>query len=57
MEKNNEEKKPEKNNRKKNHELVLKGDKDVLNEELIKAIPEFLNQGLLITNVQEAVHE
>lgn len=31
--------------------------KDVLNEELIKAIPEFLNQGLLITNVQEAVHE
>lgn len=33
------------------------GNKDVLNEELIKAIPEFLNQGLLITNVQEAVHE
>ena len=32
------------------------GNKDVLDEELIKAIPEFLNQGLLITNVQEAVH-
>lgn len=33
------------------------GNKDVLDEELLKAIPEFLNQGLLITNVQEAVHE
>lgn len=33
------------------------GNKEVLNEELLKAIPEFLNQGLLITTVQEAVHE
>ena len=31
------------------------GQKDVLEEELKKAIPAFLNQGLLITNVQEAV--
>lgn len=32
------------------------GDKNILQEELKSAIPEFLNQGLLITNVQEAVH-
>lgn len=32
------------------------GDKTVLEEELKKAIPAFLNRGLLITNVQEAVN-
>ena len=32
------------------------GDKTALEEELPKAIPAFLNQGLLITQVQEAVH-
>ena len=32
------------------------GQKDILNEELKKAIPAFLNRGLLITTVQEAVH-
>ena len=32
------------------------GDKDVLKQELKKAIPAFLNRGLLITNVQEAVN-
>ena len=32
------------------------GNKDVLREELKKAIPAFLNRGLLITNVQEAVN-
>ena len=31
------------------------GEKDVLKEELKKAIPAFLNRGLLITSVQEAV--
>ena len=31
------------------------GNKNVLKEELKKAIPAFLNRGLLITNVQEAV--
>lgn len=31
------------------------GDKSVLEEELKKAVPAFLNQGLLVTNVQEAV--
>lgn len=31
------------------------GNKSVMEEELKKAIPQFLNQGLLITNVQEAV--
>ncbi len=31
------------------------GDKEVLTEELKKAIPAFLNRGLLITNIQEAV--
>lgn len=31
------------------------GDKDVLKREVKKAIPAFLNRGLLITNVQEAV--
>ncbi|MCR5329671.1 MAG: hypothetical protein K6E62_00585 [Lachnospiraceae bacterium] len=31
------------------------GNKDVLKEELKKAIPAFLNRGLLITNVQESV--
>ena len=30
--------------------------KDVLNEELQRAIPAFLCRGLLITNVQEAVN-
>ena len=55
-----------KNNRKSN-KLVLDpytylmyfkyGNKETLDEELLKAIPQFLNQGLLITNVQEAVHE
>lgn len=30
--------------------------KDVLADELSKAIPQFLNQGLLITSIQEAVH-
>ena len=32
------------------------GDKSVLERELSKAIPAFLNQGLLVTSVQEAVH-
>ncbi len=32
------------------------GQKDVLNEELQRAIPAFLSRGLLITNVQEAVN-
>ena len=32
------------------------GDKSVLEQELKKAIPAFLNQGLLVTSVQEAVH-
>ena len=32
------------------------GQKEVLSEELKKAIPAFLNRGLLITNVQEAVN-
>ena len=32
------------------------GKKDVLKEELKKAIPAFLNRGLLITSVQEAVN-
>ena len=32
------------------------GEKDVIREELQKAIPAFLNYGLLITNIQEAVH-
>ncbi len=32
------------------------GDKEILEEELKNAIPAFLNQGLLITNVQEAVN-
>ena len=32
------------------------GNKEVLNEELKRAIPAFLNRGLLITNVQEAVN-
>ena len=32
------------------------GNKSVLEEELKKAIPAFLNRGLLITNVQEAVN-
>ncbi len=32
------------------------GNKEVLREELKKAIPAFLNRGLLITNVQEAVN-
>ena len=32
------------------------GKKEVLNEELRRAIPAFLNRGLLITNVQEAVN-
>ena len=32
------------------------GKKDVLREELKKAIPAFLSRGLLITNVQEAVN-
>ncbi|MBR4530361.1 MAG: hypothetical protein IKO80_08790 [Lachnospiraceae bacterium] len=31
------------------------GDKDVLEQEMKKAIPAFLNRGLLITSVQEAV--
>ena len=31
------------------------GNKDVLEQEVKKAIPAFLNRGLLITNVQEAV--
>ena len=31
------------------------GEKSVLQEELKSAIPEFLNQGLLITDIQEAV--
>lgn len=31
------------------------GKKDVLDSQLKKAIPEFLSQGLLITNIQEAV--
>ena len=31
------------------------GNKDVLKQEVQKAIPAFLNKGLLITNVQEAV--
>ena len=33
------------------------GDKGALEEELKKAIPAFLNKGLLITSVQEAVDE
>lgn len=33
------------------------GEKRVLDEELKSAIPEFLNQGLLITDIQEAVHD
>ena len=32
------------------------GDKKIVQEELKAAIPAFLNQGLLITGVQEAVH-
>ena len=32
------------------------GEKNILQDELKEAIPEFLNQGLLITSVQEAVH-
>ena len=32
------------------------GDKSVLEQELKKAIPAFLNQGLLVTSIQEAVH-
>ena len=32
------------------------GQKDILNEELKRAIPAFLSRGLLITNVQEAVN-
>ncbi len=32
------------------------GDKEVLDKELERAIPAFLNRGLLITNVQEAVN-
>lgn len=32
------------------------GQKEVLKEELKKAIPAFLNRGLLITNIQEAVN-
>ncbi len=31
------------------------GNRDVLKQEIQKAIPAFLNRGLLITNVQEAV--
>ena len=32
------------------------GDKSVIEKELKKAIPAFLNQGLLVTTLQEAVH-
>jgi hypothetical protein len=32
------------------------GDKEALAEELKHAIPAFLNRGLLITNIQEAVN-
>lgn len=56
----------ERHNMRKTNDLVLDpytylmyykyGDKDALNEELKRAIPAFLNRGLLITNVQEAVN-
>lgn len=56
----------ERQNMRKTNDLVLDpytylmyykyGDKDALNEELKRAIPAFLNRGLLITNVQEAVN-
>ena len=56
----------ERHNIRKTNDLVLDpytylmyykyGYKDALNEELKKAIPAFLNRGLLITNVQEAVN-
>ena len=56
----------ERQNTRKTNDLVLDpytyllyykyGDKTVLEEELKKAIPAFLNRGLLITNVQEAVN-
>ncbi len=37
------------------HMYFTYGDKEVLKQEIKKAIPSFLNRGLLITNVQEAV--
>lgn len=56
----------ERHNMRKTNDIVLDpytylmyykyGDKDALNEELKRAIPAFLNRGLLITNVQEAVN-
>lgn len=56
----------ERNNTRKGNDLVLDpftyqmyfkyGDKSVLEEELQKAVPAFLNQGLLVTNIQEAVN-
>ena len=56
----------ERHNIRKTNDLVLDpytylmyykyGDKNALNEELKRAIPAFLNRGLLITNIQEAVN-
>lgn len=56
----------ERHNTRKTNDLVLDpytylmyfkyGQKEVLNEELQRAIPAFLSRGLLITNVQEAVN-
>ena len=56
----------ERSNTRKTSDLVLDpytylmyfkyGQKDILDEELKRAIPAFLNRGLLITNVQEAVN-
>ncbi|MBP3242169.1 MAG: hypothetical protein J6M92_16760 [Oribacterium sp.] len=56
----------ERSNTRKTNDLVLDpytylmyfkyGQKDILDEELKRAIPAFLNRGLLITNVQEAVN-
>ena len=56
----------ERNNMRRTNDLVLDpytylmyykyGDKDALNKELKRAIPAFLNRGLLITDIQEAVN-